>query len=144
MSPRRFRASVDFAVAPAVAFDYLGDPRNRPEWQSSLLSVTLPERAAEPHLGLAWRETTMVGVRPRMEITRFERPTAWAEVGRWRGVEATLVLAFEERRSGCRVIAEGEISGRGAYAVPAAVAGRLAGLAIGADLRKAARILGSR
>lgn len=141
MSPRAFRAGVDIAVPPAVAFDYLGDPRNRPEWQSSLLSVTLRDRSAEPHLAMAWRETTMVGVRPRMEITRFERPDVWAERGSWRGVEATLVLRFEERTAGCRVVADGSIGGRGAYAVPAALAGRLAGLAIGADLRKAAKIL---
>ena len=127
-----------------MAFDYLGDPRNRPEWQSSLLSVTLGDRDEAPHLGQKWRETTMVGVRPRMEITRFERPTVWTEVGRWQGVEATLELAFEERNAGCRVVAEGVISGRGPYAVPAAVAGRLAGLAIGADLRKAARIMARR
>ncbi|WP_107705320.1 SRPBCC family protein [Nocardioides allogilvus] len=144
MRPRRFRATVDFAVQREVVFDYLGDPRNRPEWQSSLLSVTLADRDAEPHLGMAWRETTMVGVRPRMEITRFERPEVWAEVGTWLGIAATLVLTFEERAAGCRVVAEGEISGRHAYAAPAALAGRLAGLAIGADLRKAARILDRR
>lgn len=103
--------------------------------------MTLADRDAEPHLGLTWRETTMVGVRPRLEITRFERPDTWAERGTWLGIDATLVLTFEERRAGCRVVAEGEISGRHVYAAPAAVAGRLAGLAIGADLRKAARIL---
>ena len=144
MSPRRFRATVDFAVPRELAFDYLGDPRNRPQWQSSLLSVTLADRGDEPHLGQTWRETTMVGVRPRMEITRFDRPDVWAERGTWHGIEATLVLSFEERRSGCRVVAEGEIIGRRLYAAPAAVAGRLAGLAIGADLRKAARILDRR
>jgi len=106
--------------------------------------VTLADRDAEPHLGLTWRETTMVGVRPRLEITRFERPDTWAERGTWLGIDATLVLTFEERTAGCRVVAEGEISGRHAYAAPAAVAGRLAGLAIGADLRKAARILARR
>ena len=127
-----------------MAFDYLGDPRNRPEWQSSLLSVTLADRDDEPHLGMTWRETTMVGVRPRLEITHFERPSVWAEVGRWQGIEATLVLAFEERTAGCRVVAEGEITGRHVYAAPAALAGRLAGLAVGADLRKAARILDRR
>ena len=46
MKARRFRASVDFAVSREVAFDYLGDPRNRPEWQSSLLSVTLPDASS--------------------------------------------------------------------------------------------------
>jgi len=139
--PRTFRASLDLAVSREAAFDYLGDPRLRPEWQSSLLSVTLPDRNVEPHLAMSWSETTMVGVRPRMEIIEFQRPDVWAERGTWRGVEATLVLRFEENGKGCRVVASGEIVGRQLYAVPAAVAGRLAGLAIGGDLRKAKRIL---
>ncbi len=139
--PRRFHASIDLAVPRDVAFDYLGDPRMRPEWQSSLLSVTLSDRDAGPSVAMSWRETTMVGVRPRMEIVAFDRPRVWAERGIWRGVEASLVLSFEERSEGCRVLADGEISGRGLYAVPAAVAGRVAGLAIGGDLRKAKKIL---
>jgi hypothetical protein len=106
--------------------------------------VTLADRDAEPHLGMTWRETTMVGVRPRLEITRFDRPEAWAEHGTWLGIDATLVLTFEERTVGCRVVAQGEIAGRHVYAAPAAVAGRLAGLAVGVDLRKAARILARR
>ena len=106
--------------------------------------MTLADRDAEPHLGMAWRETTMVGVRPRLEITRFDRPDTWAEHGSWLGIDATLVLTFEQRRTGCRVVAEGEISGRHVYAAPATVAGRLAGPALGADLRKAARILARR
>lgn len=106
--------------------------------------MTLADRDAAPHVGMTWRETTMVGVRPRLEITRFDRPDTWAEHGSWLGMDATLVLAFEERTAGCRVVAEGEISGRHVYAAPAAVAGRLAGLAVGADLRKAARILARR
>jgi hypothetical protein len=106
--------------------------------------VTLSDRDAAPDLGMTWRETTLVGVRPRLEITRFDRPDTWAERGTWLGIDATLVLTFEERTAGCRVVAEGEISGRQAYAAPAALAGRLAGPAVRADLRKAARILARR
>ena len=106
--------------------------------------MTLADRDAEPHLGMTWRETTMVGVRPRLEITRFDRPDTWAERGTWLGIDATLVLTFEERGAGCRVVAEAEISARHVYAPPAVAAGRLAGLAIGAYLRKAARILARR
>jgi hypothetical protein len=138
---RRFRAATNVAVPCAVAFDYLGDPRRRPEWQSSLRTVSLSDGDVEPHLGMSWTERTTIGVQPRMEIVEFARPDVWAERGTWRGVEATLVLRFEESDRGCRVVADGEISGRGMYAAPAAVAGSLAGLAIGSDLRKAKRIL---
>ena len=65
----------------------------------------------------------------------------WAEQGRWRGVSATLALHFTDVVGGCRVRAEGEVSGRGLWATPAAAAGLLASQAVAADLRKAGRIL---
>ena len=86
----------------------------------------------------------MIGVRPRMEIVQFQRPVAWAERGAWRGVEMTLGLTFAEADEGCRVVADGPIVGRHLYALPATVAGRLAALAIGGDLRKVKKILGRR
>lgn len=138
---RRFRATVKMAVSREAAFDYLGDPRKRPEWQSSLRSVTLSDPGAEPHLAMSWVETMVIGVRPRMEIVQFQHPVVWAERGTWRGVEMTLGLTFEETDEGCLVVADGAIVGRHLYAVPAAVAGTLAGLAIGGDLRKAKKIL---
>ena len=130
-------------VPVEVAFRYLCDPRNRPEWQSSLRSVTVPPDE-EPHLGQAWRETTAVGVRPHMETTVLTPFRVWAERGSWRGVSATLELHFTHRPGGCRVRAAGEVTGRGLWAVPAATAGLLASAAIAADLRKAGRILAQR
>jgi len=130
-------------VSAEVAFRYLCDPRNRPEWQSSLRSVTVPDDE-EPHLGQAWRETTAVGVRPHMETTELVPFRVWTEVGRWRGVSATLTLHFTHVVGGCRVRADGEVTGRGAWSLPAGAAGLLASQAIAADLRKASRILAAR
>ena len=130
-------------VSAAVAFRYLCDPRNRPEWQSSLRSVTVPADE-EPHVGQAWRETTSVGVRPHLETTELVPFRVWTEVGRWRGVSATLTLHFIDVVGGCRVRADGEVTGRGGWALPAGAAGLLASQAIAADLRKASRILASR
>lgn len=149
MSTREFGAVVEFAAPIETVFDYLGDPRNRPEWQSSLLSVTLKERT-EPHVGMRWRETTVVGVRPRMEITHLEPSQRWSEHGTWQGISADLTLRFSTvpattpgiRR--CRVRAEGIVHGSGLWRVPAIVAGRLGSGAIGADLRRAARIVADR
>lgn len=143
MSGRRFTADVQMPVAADVAFRYLVDPRNRPEWQSSLRSVEVPVDE-EPHLGQAWLETTSVGVRPRMETTALTPFRLWTERGTWRGVTATLTLHFTDTAAGSRVRAEGEVDGRGPWTVPAAAAGLLASTAIAADLRKAARILGER
>jgi uncharacterized membrane protein len=130
-------------VPVEVAYDYLSDPRNRPEWQSSLRSVAVPADE-EPHLGQRWQETTSVGVRPDLEIVEMDRPQVWTERGWWRGVEATLSLRFARTPSGCRVDVSGDVGGRGPWAVPAAVAGRLAGVAVAADVRKAGRILADR
>lgn len=119
------------------------DPRNRAAWQSSLLSVDVPADE-EPHLGQAWSELTAVGVRPHLVVTEFVPFRTWAERGTWRGVEATLRLRFTARGTGCRVQAEGEVTGTGVYAVAAATSGLLAGRAIAADLRKAGRLIGER
>lgn len=142
MASTPFSAVVVVPHPPRRVFDYLADPRNRPEWQPSLMSVTLRDRG-EPGLGTTWRETTVVGVRPRMEITAFEPPTLWAERGRWHGVSATLALRFVPDGSGCRILADGEVLGSGPWALPARLAGRLAGKAIAADLRRAGRVLAS-
>ena len=130
-------------MSAETAFRFLSDPRRRPQWQSSLLSVDVPADE-EPHLGQRWSETTAVGVRPHLETTVFTPFRAWAETGHWRGVTATLALHFTDVAGGCRVRAEGEVSGHGAWAVPAGAAGLLASKAIAADLRKAGRILAAR
>ena len=80
----------------------------------------------EPHLGQTWTELTVVGVRPRLEVVEFEPFRSWAERGAWRGVEATLRLRFIGTRDGCRVVADGEVSGAGLYAVAARSSGLLA------------------
>ena len=143
MSGRPFTADVTFPVAAEAAFRYLVDPRNRPEWQSSLRSVDVPADE-EPHLGQAWRETTAVGVRPHMETTAFAPYRLWTERGTWRGVTATLTLQFTDTSAGSRVHAEGDVAGSGPWALVSAAAGLLASAAIAADLRKAARILAER
>jgi hypothetical protein len=79
-----------------------------------------------------------------LETTELVPFRVWAERGHWRGVSATLALHFTDVVGGCRVRADGEVSGSGVWAVPATAAGLLASAAIAADLRKAGRILASR
>jgi hypothetical protein len=95
----------------------------------------------EPHLGQTWHDRTTVGVRPRLEVVEFAPFRAWAERGTWRGVEATLRLRFTETAHGCRVRADGEVSGSGVWALAAGSAGMLAGRAVAADLRNAGRVI---
>ncbi|CAA9370203.1 MAG: hypothetical protein AVDCRST_MAG32-661 [uncultured Nocardioides sp.] len=140
---RPFATTVEMTVPAEVAFRYLCDPRNRPEWQSSLRSVEVPADE-EPHLGQAWRETTSVGVRPHMETTELVPYKVWTERGTWRGVTATLTLRFTETPGGCRVRAEGEVNGAGPWVVAATAAGLLASTAVASDLRRASRVLSRR
>ncbi len=79
-----------------------------------------------------------------METTELTPYRVWTERGTWRGVTATLSLHFTDVVGGCRVRADGEVTGHGAWALPAGAAGLLASQAIAADLRKAGRILAER
>ena len=131
--------SVAFPVRPEVAFDYLVDPDNRAEWQSSLRRVE--HVVGEPRVGQRWIDVTMPGLRPRMETTVFERPVRWAESGRWHGVSADLELRFAEAPGGCEVAFGFEVRALGpvgraftAVSVPA----------VRSDLRRAAEVLSRR
>jgi hypothetical protein len=127
---------VDFGVPVEVAFDYLTDPRNRPEWQPSLRAVELlDEEVAE---GQRWIDVTKPGLRPAMSTVELDRPRVWAEFGRWRGVEALVRLRFRETAHGCRVDLEARVSGYG----PVGPALSRIGLVVGTrDLKRASRIV---
>jgi hypothetical protein len=90
---------------------------------------------------MTWRDNTMAGVRPTMEITELAPFKVFTEVGRWHGIEATLTLRLTRVTDGCRVHATGSITGSGPWTFPAKAAGRLAGPAIRHDLVRAGEIL---
>ncbi len=122
---------VPFPVSCEVAFDYLVDPRNRAQWQSSLVRVE--DVDGEPRVGQTWLDVTRTGVRPRLETTELDRPRRWTERGTWRGIAATLTLDFAETAAGCDVLATVTISGP--IAIPLRL---LAPYAVRGDLRRAA------
>lgn len=136
MTATGFHAAVDLAVDTATAYGFLADPRQRPRWQSSLRSVSLIQDGA-PRVGLTWVDNTVTGVRPQMTITAMDPGRLWAERGTWAGIEGRLTLRFEETLLGCRILADGLVLGSGPWALPAALAGRLGGPAVAADLRRA-------
>jgi hypothetical protein len=136
--------SVSFAVPVEVVFDYLTDPANRPEWQSSLRRVELVD-AGPPHVGQRWRDVTTVrGIVPEMRTTALRRPTEWVEEGRWRSVIATGALRFEPTPTGCVVRVAARLRADGMLAPLGPVLTVAAGLAVLPDLRRAARILADR
>jgi hypothetical protein len=100
--------TVAFPVPSEVAFDYLADPHNRADWQSSLARVE--DVDGVPRVGQTWTDVTRPGLRPRMETTVLDRPHRWAERGTWRGITATLTLDFADTATGCDVTASFEIA----------------------------------
>jgi uncharacterized protein YndB with AHSA1/START domain len=142
--------SLVVAAPPPAVFDYLAEPRNRPEWQSSLRAVELLTDGPTG-VGTRWLDRTAVGARPALEIVEMRRPTdaaagVWAEVGEWHGLRAELSLRFEPLTGSPTTLVSGKVSLDGSPAwLPVRVV--LTGLAPGAvkaDLRRAARLLEAR
>ena len=143
---------VSFDAPIEVTFDYLADPANRPEWQSSLRRIDdlrpIGDRAGD--VGTSWTDVTVVpGVSPRMEVTACESRRRWQEIGRWRSVDAVLTLTFAERDGGGR---DGgtDVRAEAVLTVPA-IGGLVltatrwpAARAVRADLERAARLLAGR
>lgn len=133
-------SSVHFAVPVDVAFDYLVDPRTRPEWQSSLRRIE--QLSSEtPQVGQTWVDVTVPGLRPSMATTALEPHHTWTEVGTWRGITAEATLEFRPEPRGCIVTAEVTVTGTGLYRALGPVITAAAAAAVPTDLKKAAQIL---
>ena len=133
--------AVAFPVPCEVAFDYLADPRRRPEWQSSLARVE--DVDGEPRVGQTWTDVTRPGLRPRMETTELDRPQRWSERGTWRGFSATLPHTFAATDTGCEVTPTMSLRGSGPRAPLARLLGIMAPYAVRSDLRHAASTFSS-
>jgi uncharacterized protein YndB with AHSA1/START domain len=136
-------AVVTFPQPPEVVFDYLKDPRNRPQWQSSLRAVD--DVVGNGDVGTTWVDVTKPGLRPRLRVTACEPQRLWVEEGVWRGVTARLECHFRESASGGTVL-KAVVDVR--LPTPLRMAGPLLGAmiprAMRADLRTAARLIGDR
>jgi len=130
---------VGFGVPREVAFDYLVDPRHRPEWQSSLRRVSAVD--GEPRVGQTWVDETTPGLKPRMRTTELDRPAHWSESGTWRFVRADLTLDLDDAPGGCTVAYRFRIHALGPVGLALST---VSARAVGADLERAARILSSR
>jgi hypothetical protein len=131
-----FTLTLDLPHPPSALFRYLAEPRNRPEWQSSLRAVDDID-PGEPHEGMHWRDITKVGIKPHLQLTEVIPFRTLSEIGTWHGVDGLLTLRFVKVGEGTRLTAEGRVIGRGPFAVAAAVAGRWAPATIKADLERA-------
>jgi hypothetical protein len=137
---RRLGGTVRFEVPAESAFDYLADPRRRPEWQSSLRRVEGVD--GQPRVGQTWTDVTKPGLRAAMVTTVLERPRLWAETGTWRAVRADLTLRFAPvGDDSCDVHFRFRIRALGPVGLAASA---LCVPAVRGDLRRAARTLASR
>ena len=143
VGPKMLGGRVAFDVPVEVAYAYLADPRNRPEWQASLSSVEMLDEG-EPRVGMRWQDHTVVGLVPRMEITEMEPGELWVEQGHWRAIEAILTLGFEPTATGCVVDVTFRVHGRGLFAPVGWLATGAGVLPVLSDVRRAARILTER
>jgi uncharacterized protein YndB with AHSA1/START domain len=135
-----FTVTLDVPHPPSFLFRFLAEPRNRPLWQASLRAVADVD-GGEPHPGQHWRDVTRVGIRPSMELIELVPYRLIVERGSWHGVDGVLTLRFLKIQQGCRVTAEGRLTGHGPLAIAAAVSGRWAPETIRKDLLRASELL---
>lgn len=147
--------TLTIAAPPRAVFDYIVEPRHRPEWQASLRSVELVDAGTDGAplgIGTRWIDHTAIGARPRLRITEFRPPVGttepgvWREIGDWRGLHADLAMRFEsaeELGSHTRVSGTVRITGAPWWLPVRVVLQALAPAAVRSDLRRAARILAS-
>ncbi len=141
------------APVPRV-YEYLADPRHRPEWQSSLRAVEMLTNGPL-RVGTAWIDRTTAGVNPRMEIIDLvapgqgsDRAVTWSESGQWRAIRAMLTLTFEPAEDDpgatCVWVVADILSGPVWLLPVRSVLRLLTPVAVRSDLRRAARIIESR
>ncbi|HET8604846.1 MAG TPA: SRPBCC family protein [Marmoricola sp.] len=136
--------SVRMPVDAGTAFDYLVEPRNRPQWQSSLggVDVLTP---GPPTRGTRWIDRTRAGIRPEMTLAIVDRPTLWTEASDWHGLVATLSMSFEPVDAHTTEVHVAMVFDGPLWWQPiAALAALAAPRAVRGDLARAARILASR
>lgn len=134
--------SVELQGSEETLFDYLGDPRNRMAWQSSLLWLKLSDEAAPPGIGVSWREKAKGFGEFEMEISEFQRPTRWAEKGHSKKGSMSLDLDFApaKRPGFSQVTVTVNLELHGLLGSLSWAAKALLQPLMSADLRKAARL----
>lgn len=97
--PTRWDAAVFVAAPRSRVFGYLADPRNRPEWQASLVRVEMLDDG-DPHVGMRWVDHLKGGKRFELQIIGMEQDRMWAEVTRVGPFTGFVTLLFEDATRG--------------------------------------------
>lgn len=141
---RRWDPAVFVAAPREVVYDYLADPRNRPEWQASLRRVDLLDEGP-PRVGTRWVDRVYGAPPFHLRITAMAPGEVWAEVGSSGPFTAYGTLLFEDAGRdgvpGTMVRCIARVTGRGNARPLAPFATGIAAVLVRNDLRRAARLL---
>ncbi len=134
--------TVELKGSQETLFDYLGDPRNRMAWQSSLLWLRLTDQETPPQIGVTWQEKAKGFGEFSMRISEYKRPTRWAEEGHSKKGSMSLGLDFSpaQRSTYTSVQVTVELKLKGLLGSLSWAAKALLQPLMSADLRKAARL----
>ena len=145
--PRRWDPSFVVRAPRQHVFDYLADPRNRPEWQASLRSVDVLD-AGQPRVGMRWVDRLHGGLRFTLEIVAMDDGVLWAERGRTGPLTAYVTLLLDDvdrpdtvEGPGTRVRIMSRFEGRGPARPLAKVATVVMALLVRVDVPRLRRIL---
>ena len=142
--PRRWDPSFVVVAPRHRVFDYLADPRNRPEWQASLRSVDLLDEGP-PRVGMRWVDHLYGGLRFTLEIVAMDAGALWAERSRLGPLTTYVTLLLDEVVAGegpaTRVRILTRFEGRGAARLLAVAATGVMALLVRVDVPRLRRIL---
>lgn len=142
---RRWDAAAFVAAPRQQVYDYLADPRNRPQWQASLRRVEVLDEGP-PQVGTRWVDHVYGAPPFHLRITAMEHGELWAETGSSGPFTAHGTLLFEDARrdgvDGTVVRCIARVRGRGPARVLGPAAMMVAAALVRNDLRRAARLLG--
>jgi uncharacterized protein YndB with AHSA1/START domain len=104
--------SVDIAVPPQEAFDYLSDLRNEAEWNPRMRSVRLLTPSPVT-TGSQYQARWAGGPDTVVEYTRFDRPDGWASTGHSAGMTIRFSARVAPAPPGSRLTVRMELILRG-------------------------------
>lgn len=135
----KFVIALDAPLVPL--FEFLADPRNRQNWQSSIVRLDM-ESEGEPRVGMKWREHARGLGHFQMEITECVSGVTWAERGTSSRGTIDLQLKFDATPDPSRtqITLVLDMNLRGLFALVNPVAPSLIWPLMKADLRRAAQL----
>ena len=115
--------AIDIARSPEDVFDYCTDLTREPEWNPKAKRVQ--KLSAGPiGLGTQYEAEFLKGSPMTIELVHFERPVAWASVGRSRRLDANGEGRVSATEDGAHLVMRMELRPKGALRLLLPILGR--------------------